>query len=194
MRGWLCGRLRLQQAVQHGKAAAFLRGCATRRTAFLGGHCSVLSAVRPDRLLCALKAHSSQRYRCGDASSRCVSLAAQRSGAGWRGIGCTPPIRAETDNEEQALQWSGSFDGKLKMLMMEAAALERELCENPAPDRQAVIGEPRLCVFFDWAARTYGVGQFHLLRNFLHLRALGAPPPWAPAFWTTRSCAALDLY
>lgn len=50
-------------------------------------------------------------------------------------------LRADAGNEDMALQWSDSFDNKLKMLVMEAKALERELCENPAPDRQAVIGK-----------------------------------------------------
>ena len=50
-------------------------------------------------------------------------------------------LRADGDSEDMALQWSVSFDNKLKMLMMEAGALERELCENPPPERQAVIGK-----------------------------------------------------
>ena len=58
-----------------------------------------------------------------------------------RGIGASAPMRAEAEGDDEALQWSGAFDGRLKMIMMEAAALDRELCENPAPDRQAVIGK-----------------------------------------------------
>lgn len=137
---WLCVHVR--QVVQHGTVAAYLRGCgAASVTAVLGAHAVVLSAVRPPCLLPPLRPHGPvHRKAGGDAASRVVNSVAQR-GAAWRGIACTP-IRAEADNEEQAINWSGSFDGKLKMLMMEAAALERELCENPAPDRQAAIGEP----------------------------------------------------
>jgi hypothetical protein len=60
-----------------------------------------------------------------------------------RGISASVPLRTGVEGEEIAIQWSGSFDGKLKMIMMESAALERELCENPTPDRQAAIGVPR---------------------------------------------------
>jgi len=59
---------------------------------------------------------------------------------GQRGISGTTMRQAEAESEDVAIEWSGSFDSKLKMLMMEAAALERELCENPTPQRQAVIG------------------------------------------------------
>ena len=57
-----------------------------------------------------------------------------------RAISHSSVLHADAQSEEVSLHWSGSFDGKLKMLMMEATALGRELCENPTPDRQAVIG------------------------------------------------------
>jgi len=57
-----------------------------------------------------------------------------------RAISHSSVLHADAQSDEVSLHWSGSFDGKLKMLMMEATALGRELCENPTPDRQAVIG------------------------------------------------------
>ena len=76
-----------------------------------------------------------------------------------RGITASAPFRADAEVDEMAIQWSGTFDGKLKMLMMEAEMLERELCENPSPERQAVIGKT---MARSARARTLGQELFHL--------------------------------
>jgi len=112
---------------------------------------SASHASRPPRLLVSLCARHPCMHR--QIARHAIASVPPRSwtwervfpGEG-RGISGSVPLRTGVEGEDTAIQWSGSFDGKLKMIMMESAALERELCENPTPDRQAVIGESRFAM------------------------------------------------
>ena len=125
-----------------GAARAWVRGAGA------GGRAAGASASRPPRLRPA----SPATLHFAPARPAAAALGGRRAPAepwAWtrvpprhaRGIAASALLRAEEGDQDAALQWSGSFDGRLKMIMMEAAALDRELCENPVPERQATIGK-----------------------------------------------------